>query len=417
MAKNRNWKNIRNFLDRSANKYKFYFGNYSYEDFIKGSVAARFPKSTLGWGKRAVEMRANKTHFDCFENDTLGLNEILAKYRVIEAFDKVKEDVLVAGCGFLALADDRVMPFTAAEATGEFDWHEQNLSSGVAIFEEKTSNDLTPSVPDSFIEYTQGYTTVGNHGEETMELNTVGRPLIALLTHKSTAKQPFGRSVLSKPARDAIIDASRTTRQAMIAAHFYNEKVDVILGVDASTDIKKVEKRQGDVMTVGPNENGQIPQIGEFSQHAMAPFNDTILIAARNFCSDTKLSLANLGIATNAPQSTEALEIVNDDLKDSIIEWQRELGEQIKYFAVTLWMHENNQRQLDDNMIEKIKATLPVWRSVYREDVSKFGDGLNKIAQDAPAIVKARSVWRNLGLTSEEITEVIASAGQNQFKI
>ena len=157
---------------------------------------------------------------------------------------------------------------------------------------------------------------------------------------------------------------------------------------------------------------GQIPQIGEFAQHAMAPFNDTILTAARNFCSDTKLSLVNLGISTDAPQSNEALEIINDDLRDDIISWQNELADQLKYFAITLWMYENDVRVLDENLLNRIDAIKPIFMSVYRQDVSKFGDGLMKIAQQAPAIVRSRSLWRHLGLTSAEIDEVIDSTGQ-----
>lgn len=418
MASKRNWNKTRSILNRSHSKYTYYFGNYTYDDCTKGKIAGRIPISTVGWGKRAVEVRANKTQFDKFENDTLGLNEILAKYKVIDAFDKLKDDILVCGCGFLALAGDRVMPFTAEEATGTYNWHDQNLREGVAIFREDTDKELSSiEIPDSYIEYSGQYTIMGENGEETVFVNPTGRPLIALLTHRSTAKRPFGHTVLTKPARNAIVDASRTIRQAMISAHYYNRKVDVILGADVKTDIEKMDTAVGDMLKVAPNDNGQIPQIGEFAQHAMAPFDDTIMIAARNFCSDTKLSLANLGISTSAPQSAEALEIVNDDLKDSIVEWQKELGEQLKYFAVTLWMYDNNQNSIDENVMAKIDATVPVWRSVYREDVSKFGDGISKIAQLVPGIIKSRSVWHNIGLTSDEIDELVATGNQNRIQL
>ena len=409
------WTNINNKLASSKTKYSFYFGDYEYQDYSKGKMAKRIPKQQVGWGRRAVEIRANKTKFDRFENDTLGLNELFTKYRVKEAFDKIKDDVLVCGCGFLALNGNRVFPFTAEEATGTFSWYDQNLKDGVAVFRSSTKkNYRTPQYPDAFVEYLPDRTIAHEYrdGEEliTMDPNGAGRPLIGLLTHKSTAKRPFGQSVLTRAARSAIIDASRTIRQAMIAAYHYNTKVDVIMGADNETAVDTIESQTGDVLKIGPNENGQIPQIGEFAQHAMAPFTDTILTAARNFCSDTKLSLVNLGISSDAPQSTEALEIINDDLRDDILSWQGELADQLKYFAVTLWMYENNVRTIDDNLAAKIEAIKPVFLSVYRQDVGKFGDGLIKIAQQAPDIVRSRSLWRNLGLTSEEIDEVIASA-------
>lgn len=414
------WNAINNKLNNSKTKYSFYFGDYEYNDFSKGKMAKRIPKQQVGWGRRAVEIRANKTKFDRFENDTLGLNEIFAKYKVKEAFDKVKDDVLVCGCGFLALNGNRVFPFTAEEATGTYSWFDQNLRDGIAVFRTATKKRYNaPNYPDAYVEYlpdrTIAHELVDGEDITTIATNATGRPLIGLLTHKSTAKRPFGQSVLTKAARSAIVDASRTVRQAMIAAYHYNTKVDLLLGVDSDTAVDKIESQTGDVLKIGPNENGQIPQIGEFAQHAMAPFTDTILTAARNFCSDTKLSLVNLGISSDAPQSTEALEIINDDLRDDILSWQNELAEQLKYFGVTLWMYENNVRNIDENLMEKIEAIKPVFMSVYRQDVSKFGDGLMKLAQQAPDIVRSRSLWRNLGLTSEEIDTVIESAGQSML--
>lgn len=405
------WKTYDTVMSRSKEKYKFYFGAYEYASCVNSKIANKLPKTRLGWGKRAVQMRANKTHFDCFENDALGLNDILSEYRVLEAFEKIKEDVLVAGCGFLALAYDRVMPFTAEEATGTFSWREQNLKDGIAVFARDSKPNNTHPHPTAWIQYTRTSTTSNDNGELDKTLNETGRPLIGVLTYNATAKCPFGHSVLSLPARDAIVDASRTVRQAMIAAHYYNTKVDVILGADNETPIDEIKRETGDVLKVGPNQDGHIPQIGEFAQHAMAPFNDTVLTAARNFCSATNLTLVNLGITTDAPQSTEALEIVSDDLKDDILAWQEELGQQLKYFVVTLWMYKNHVREIDANLKTKIDATIPVWKPVYRTDVSKFGDGLTKIAQTMPDIVKARSIWRNLGLESKEIDAIVSSVG------
>lgn len=409
-----NWKEVDDKLKRSREKYQFYLGTYSYHDCAKDKLAQEIPKSHVGWGRRAVEMRANKTHFDCFENDQMHLNDILEKYQIIPAFEKLKSDILVAGCGFLALAYNRVMPFTAEEATGTYSWREQNLKDGVAVFARETKeNKVTETRPDVYIRYGSKTTETVSRGKREANRNITGRPLIGLFTYNGTTKCPFGHSVLSRPARDAIIDASRTTRQAMIAAYHYNTKVDIILGADNETPVEKMETRTGDVLKIGVNAEGSIPQISQFAQHAMAPFKDTILLAAHNFCSDTKLNLANLGIDTDAPQSTEALEIVSDDLKDDILAWQEELGAQLKYFAVTLWLHDHNLDKIDDNLQSKIDATTPIWKPVYQADVSKFGDGFNKIFQNVPNIVEARSIWRNLGLTSTEIDHLIASVSNS----
>ena len=410
------WNETYEILRRSNVKYPFYLCSYDYQDFNKGKTARLLDKPRVGWARRAVDIRANKTKFDCFENDTLKLNELFEKYGVIKAFNKIKKDILICGCGFLALNNDRVVPFTAEQATGKFSWDSDNLSKGLAIYQSESRKGVGAQCPDVYVRYLPDETIIYEKGEIAERMpNPTGRPMIGLLTHEATTKRPFGQSVIDTAARSAIIDGSRTMRQAMIAGYHYNVKVDAILGVDNETDIDKVESQTGDILKIGANSNGQIPQIGEFSQHAMQPFNDTLLMAARNFCAATKLSLANLAESDSAPQSTESLEIVNDDLQDAIRDWQDELGEQLKYFAVTLFMHENSITKLDDNMRAKIRETRPVFLPIYRQDVSKFGDGLTKIAQNAPEIVSARSIWRNIGLTSEEIDRVVDSAQNTQL--
>lgn len=413
-----NWNDINTNRRKSCEKYTFYQGNYSYQDFGKGKIAKTLPIPHVGWANRAVTMRANKTKFDCFENDELKLTEIARRYRVVEAFNKVKDDVLVAGCGFLALVGDRVLPFAATEASGKFDWNEQNLGFGVAVFSNISQTDtgsFLTTVPADYMKFYPHSTVIKRAGRSSEEVidNPTGRPLMAVLTHNSTVLHPFGQSVIVRAARDAIVDASRTTRQAMISAYYYNSKVDVILGADAETEIENVETQSGDVLKIGANDDGTLPQISQFAQHVMTPFTDTILIAARNFCTATKLSLANLGISSDAPQSPEALEIVSDDLRDDISAWHDELGEQLKYLCFTLFMYENGLSVIDDNLKSLYNATTPTWRPTYRTDFSKFGDGLFKIAEKAPGALLSRQLWRTLGLSSEEIDMTIQSIRNN----
>lgn len=413
-----NWTEFNQNCRLSAEKYKYYLGKYDFQDFGKGTIAKQLPVSTVGWGSRAVEMRANKTTFDCFENDDLNLTDIMSRYHITQAFDKVKEDILVAGCGFIGLVGDTVLPFSAEEASGYYDWTTQNLKVGAAKFSNKVKDKSVVglrSEPADYVIYEKDQTRVKKDGDKVEEvyINPTGRPLMGLLTYHSTVKRPFGHSVLNNAARCAIVDASRTTRQAMISAYHYNSKVDVILGADVDTDVEKIETQTGDTLKISPNSNGVNPQIGEFAQHAMTPFTDTILIAARNFCTATKLTLANLGISSDAPQSPEALEIVSDDLRDDISNWQYELGQQLKYFAFTLFMYENKLDRIDENLRLKLDRTLPVFKPTYRSDVSKVGDGIYKLAEKAPGVLQSRALWRSLGLDSADIDAAIESTRKN----
>ena len=54
------WGAINSKLNSSKTKYSFYFGDYEYKDYSKGKMAKRLPRQHVGWGRRAVEIRAMK---------------------------------------------------------------------------------------------------------------------------------------------------------------------------------------------------------------------------------------------------------------------------------------------------------------------------------------------------------------------
>lgn len=410
-------KSVDSKLKTAKEKYKYYDDNFSIANLSPVKIPLVAPR--LGWPSRAVDIRANKTNFDTFENDTMGFNDLFKRYHVGEALNKIRSDILIAGCGFLAVDGDRVMPFTALEATGNYNWDEQNISDGLAVYKSCTKKGPLDGLnfPDSYISYSKDETVIHtrNNSSETVEVipNPTGRPLMVVLTHQSSARRPFGHSVLKRSARLAVLNAARTYKEMTISAHFYNKKVNVILGADADSTVNKVEMKDGDALVIGPNENGQIPQIAEFAQHALAPFKDTIDQYKEAFCSATKLTKANLGDSGNAPQSPEQQRILSDDLVDDIKAWHDEIGAQLKYLMTTLYMLEHGISEIDDNLQSKIDAIKPVWMPMFITDLSKGGDAIQKLKDVAPGALRSRTIWRNLGLTSAEIDEVIASLDSN----
>lgn len=406
-------------LRTSLTKYSYYNGTFPVPDITP--IKTRFESSRVGWCARAIDLRTNKTNFDKFENDELGFNGLFNKYKVREALDKIQSDVLIAGCAFLAVSGDRVMPFTATEATGTYDWNNQNLSDGIAVYKSRTKKSLVDSVirPDTYIEYLPNQTILHQTAKDGSDITTVsnnptGRPLIAVLTHRSSANQPFGRSVLRRAARLAALNASRTYKEMTIAGHFYNRKVNVILGADSESAPQTVERKDGDVLIVGPNENGQIPQIAEFAQHALAPFRDSIAQFREDFCSSTMLTAANLGKEGDAPQSPDQQRILSDDLIDDMQRWHREIGGQLKHFMTTLFMLENNLTAINEDLQAKIDAITPTWMPMLVTDLSKGGDAIIKLSTVAPAALKSRSIWRQLGLTSDEIDTIVKQLDNNK---
>ena len=131
------------------------------------------------------------------------------------------------------------------------------------------------------------------------------------------------------------------------------------------------------------DEDGEKPQLGQFSQQSMAPHTEQLKMFAALFAAETGLTMDDLGFVTDNPSSAEAIKASHENLRLIARKAQRTFGSgflNVGYLAACL---------RDDFPYERKQfyLTKPKWEPVFEPDaamLSSIGDGAVKINQAVP---------------------------------
>jgi len=406
-----------------ANKYAYYDADHDTRDFgISTPRAMIHHRPGIGWASRAVNTLSDRVVFDGFAKDTFGVNDYFTQINATSIISQGKHDTAIAGCAFIAVsnnsADDpahpkSLVPFTADEATGVIDQTTGLLRTGLAITRwDKTG--LRPRMPSSklrfapadFIVFTTSFTAYYENKELVQIIdNPTGRCLLLPLTHRASAKQPLGKSRLTKTARRVIQEVGRQKRREEIAEEFYSLPQRYITGLaEGAKKDPKLDSSIGLVWAIPKDEDGNAPTVGQLQQMSIDGFIGAKKDKARDFCAETALTLRNLGYETGNPTSAESLSAMSDDLLLEASSWQDELGVQIKNIAITLRMSIDGISEVPDAMNELV----PAWKPIFQVNVGAAGDAVYKLQQAMPELVGTIAGYRMLGVSIREAEELAA---------
>lgn len=405
-----------------ANKYAYYEADHDTRDFgISTPRKMLHHRPGIGWAARAVNTLSDRVSFDGFAKDTFGVNNYFTQINATSIIDQGKHDTGIAGCAFIAVVDNPeddpahpkiLMPFTAEEATGVINQTSGLLDMGLAVTrwakpapEWGIRNKRIIYAPADYLVFTRDYTAlfenrqlVGLVGNET------GRCLLLPMTHRASARQPLGKSRLTKTARRIIQEVGRQKRREEIAEEFYSYPQRYIMGLaEGAKKDPGWDSQLGKVWAANKDEDGDAPTVGQLAQMSLDGFETAKKDKARDFCAETALTLRNLGYETGNPSSAESLAAMSDDLLLEAIKWQDELGNQIKNIAITLRMAIDGISDVPDAMNELV----PAWKPISQLDVGAAGDAVGKIATAMPELIGTIAGYRMLGVSIREAEELV----------
>ena len=402
-----------------ANKYAYYDADHDTRDFgISTPRKMLHHRPGVGWAARAVNTLSDRVVFDGFAHDTFGVNNYFTQINALTVVAQSKHDTFVAGCAFVAIADNPeddpthpkiLVPFTATEATGIIDQTTGLLKYGLAVTEWAEPQPKKRGIrfePEDYIVFTRNFTAIFEHRRLVeVVLNPTGRCLLLPFTHRASAKQPLGKSRLTKTARRVIQEVGRLKRREEIAEEFYALPQRYITGIaEGAKKDSNLDSAIGKVWVVNKDEDGDSPTIGQLQQMQIDGFVEAKKDKARDFCAETALTLRNLGYETGNPTSAESLSAMSDDLLLEAVNSQEELGNQIKQVAITLRMAIDGISNVPDAMNELI----PAWKPIFQLDVGAAGDAIGKIQKAMPEFIGTIAGYRMLGVSIREAEELVA---------
>lgn len=408
-----------------ANKYAYYDADHDTRDFgISTPRKMIRHRPGIGWASRAVNTLSDRVVFDGFAKDTFGVNDYFTQINANTILMQGKHDTGIAGCAFIAIADNEeddplhpkiLVPFTAEEATGVIDQTTGLLKQGLAVTRwaiPQTGKRGSRYAPADFNVFMPNYTAVFKNSSlvEIVD-NPTGRCLLMPLTHRASARQPLGKSRLTKTARRIIQEVGRQKRREEIAEEFYSYPQRWMLGVaEKAKKDPALDSSIGKVWVVNKDEDGDSPTVGQLAQMSIDGFEKAKKDKARDFCAETALTLRNLGYETSNPTSADSLAAMSDDLLLEATNWQDELGAQIKNIAITLRMAIEGISSAPDPMNELV----PAWKPIFQVNVGAAGDAVYKLQQAMPELVGTVAGYRMLGVSIREAEELVERRRQMQ---
>lgn len=334
-------KRVRNVLRRG-----YYDGHQGLRDLgIAIPPALRKVEVVVGWPAKAVDAMSRRTTLDGFTTEFAG-EEISGL--VARLWDENRLDVqapsahtsaLIHSCGFLFVtgggaADGRdvlIQAHSAEEAAARWNQRTQRIDAALSVTEWQGG---TPSRVNLYLPgVIVSLADVEGRGRRLVVQDRVvhqfGIPVEAI-PYRPSLSRPFGRSRITRPAMYLTDATVRTLLRTEVGAEFYNAPQRYALGVDddAFTDdagnaVPAWTVMLGRLLTLTRDEDGEMPQVGQFSQQTMQPNLDQLRALAQQFAAETSLPVSSLGIVQDNPSSAEAMQVANEELGIEIEHWQR----------------------------------------------------------------------------------------------
>lgn len=356
---------------------------------------------SLGWCGKAVDSIADRMFFDKIEKDDFMLNEIYSQNNADILFDSSILSALISSCSFLYIDKDydgypTIQCVDGGNATGIIDPVTKMLTEGYAVLGRDEHNNIKSEA--YFRPYQTGYYENGRLVDTFY--HDAPYALLVPIVNRPDAKRPFGHSRISRACMHITQAVLRTFRRMDVSAEFYSFPQKYILGLSDDAEFNRQAATISTFLSVGNDENGQRPSVGQFQQQSMAPYVEQLKAYASVFAGETGLTLDDLGFTTSNPASYDAIRASHEQLRLTARKAQRTFGVgylNAGYLAACIRDKHSYERRAFAN-------TVPEYMPIFEPDAAALGaagDAILKVNQASEGFFGADNIHRLTGLESD----------------
>lgn len=368
-------------------RYKYYEMKNVVKDMSKMTPPSmKWLTASLGWCGKSVDSLADRLVFKEFADDNFDINQIYQMNNPDVLFDSAVLSALIASCCFIYISPDdegfpRLQVIDGANATGIIDPITGLLKEGYAILERDRNKQVTLEAY-----FTPGRTDYIRKGQKEIESydNAAPYPLLVPIIYRPDAVREFGHSRISRAQMQIMQSALRTLKRSEISAEFYSFPQKYVVGL--SEDAEEMDKwraTMSSMLTFSKDEDGDSPQLGQFTQQSMSPYIEQFRMFAAAFAGETGLTMDDLGFVSDNPSSAEAIKAAHENLRLAARKAQRNFGIGFLNAGYLAACVRDNYPYLR----RQVYLTKPTWEPIFEPDaamLSGIGDGAIKINQAVP---------------------------------
>lgn len=236
--------------------------------------------------------------------------------------------------------------------------------------------------------------------------DTPNRIFVEALCYDPQLNRPLGHSRITREVRYLTDAAVRTMVRAETSAEFFSSPQRYVLGAERAdfAGQDRWSAIMARVQVLEPNENGDIPSVGQFSQMTMSPHLEMYRQLAQNLCAATNLPQSAIGVFAENPASAEAMQAAEAGLAD-------EAEYQWRIFSAPLRRTLQNiimvRDKLDEPPAESWKTSVK-WTPARYSSPSSAADFAVKMVSAFPSLQESQTLMRRAGLTEDDLADINA---------
>lgn len=389
----------------------------------------RTVETLVGWPAKAVDALAARTVLDGFTStqsdpESMGLDALWDENRMDVEAPQAHVSCAVSSVSFVSVTagdveagepEALILARSATSATGIWDARRRCLSSALMVLsvdKQGNADHMAMFVPNLVIIMRKE----GSRWDLRQVTHELGVP-VEPLAYRPELERPFGRSRISRAVISLTDSAVRTVLRSEVAAEFYSAPQRYALGVaeDAFVDkngnpIPAWQAVMGRILSLTADEDGNVPQVGQFQQTSMQPHVEQLRGLASLFASETNLPLSSLGIVQDNPASAEAIFAAKEDLVIDAQSWARTMTpawKRIARYALAI---------LDDSpaAIEAAATIKPRWMNPATPSIVSAADAFAKQVSVMPWLAESTVGLEQMGYDQDQIARLQADKRRTQ---
>jgi len=392
-------------------------------------------ETLVGWPAMAVDKLAARSRFDGFvfkdeDKETAEIMHGIVKgNRLKTLYKESVYDELLFSCVFLTVSKGKekegeppaiISAYTPLDASALWNRRKKRIKCGMTIIDVERNEQTGTEEPVWLNLYTddavweikktkKGWTSRKNG-------HSMGRPLMEPLVYKPRLNRPFGVSRINRAVMSITDSAMREALRTEVGAEFYTSPQKYILGADEDMLNGKSEWEAyiGALLALTRDENGEVPQVGMFSQGSMQPHTEYMRSLAARFSGETSIPISELGVIHDNPASAEAIYAAKESLVGEAEDLNEINGDALSEIAAMAIALAKGKKlsELD----EKERSVMPRFKNPAKPSLVSQADAIIKVVGAIPYVAESDIALEELGFSEEQILRLQSAKAQMEAK-
>lgn len=404
---------------------------------------------TVGWCKKAVDALVTRS---CFENfvfegaQNKRLDELTKQNRLALKVAQATRSALVHGLSAFTVMrgnegdpDVMVRAYSANQFACLWDKDKDRIKCGIVLGDVDVDG-----VANKYVAFFDDYVLTLQRNEtiwtSEVEFNPMGRPLMELFVNDPDIDRPLGHSILTPEILGIVDKAMRDVLRMEVGAEFFTYPQRYVLGAKeelfstipegaeqddegvwrdecgnpvtvTTNEYSKFKAYVGALLAISRDDDGEVPQVGQFSASTADNFTRVFENDAQRFSGATNVPLAQLGVLSNNYTSSDALGASNNPLILSVEQMNRQFGTSLESVAQMIMAVDEGitLEQLSDEQ----KSVQAYFQDASMPTMSSRADAWTKLASSDKDIVGTRVYYEGVGLKQATIDRLLAEKENN----